>query len=130
MVAFIYADLIVIPLIWIYRKYYGTRPALLIALLLFISMVLAGILVDGLFSLLHLVPTGPRPANAVSTARFSWNYTTFLDIAAIVWAGWLVWLHRSGAARSAHEHEAHEHGIHRDQDELGEGHAADHGHHH
>jgi uncharacterized protein len=124
-IAFIYADLIVLPLIWIYRKYYGTRPALLITLLLFISMVLAGIIVDGIFSLLHLVPTGPRPANAVSMARFSWNYTTFLDIAAIAWAGWLVWLHRRSAARSAaYDHEAHHHGP----GELDEGRAPDHHH--
>jgi hypothetical protein len=48
---------------------------------------------DGLFSALHSVPTGPRPKNAVSEAHFSWNYTTFLDFAAIAWAGWLGFLH-------------------------------------
>jgi uncharacterized membrane protein YraQ (UPF0718 family) len=70
-ISFIYADLIVIPLILIYRKYYGTRPTFFIVLVMFISMVVAGILVDLLFSALHLVPTGPRPKNAVSEAHFS-----------------------------------------------------------
>jgi uncharacterized membrane protein YraQ (UPF0718 family) len=109
-VSFIYADLIVIPLILIYRKYYGTRPTLFILLAMFISMVAAGILVDLLFSALHLVPVGPRPKNALSEAHFSWNYTTFLDLAAIGLAGWFVFLHMRQRTRD-HEHlaQAHEH---------------------
>ena len=105
-ISFIYADLIVIPLILIYRKYYGTRATFYIVLVMFVSMVLAGIFVDVLFSALHLVPTGPRPRNAVSEAHFSWNYTTFLDLAAIAWGGWLLYLnHRASQQdRAVMEH--------------------------
>lgn len=92
-IAFIYADLIIVPLIIIYGKYYGRRAALYITGVLFVSMVVAGLTVDGLFSLLHLVPTGPRPASAISHARFAWNYTTWLDGIALAVAGSLAWVH-------------------------------------
>ncbi len=92
-VAFIYADLIIVPLIIIYGKYYGRRAALYITGVLFVSMVIAGLTVDGLFSLLHLVPTGPRPASAISHAHFAWNYTTWLDGIALAVAGFLAWVH-------------------------------------
>lgn len=97
-IAFIYADLIIVPLIIIYGKYYGRRAAIYITLVLFVSMVVAGLTVDGLFSVLHLVPTGSRPASAISHARFAWNYTTWLDIAALAAAGFLAFTHYRKAA--------------------------------
>ena len=92
-VSFIYADLIIVPLIILYGKYYGRRAAIYITLVLFASMVAAGLLVDGLFTALHLVPTGLRPASAISRAQFAWNYTTWLDIAALIAAGFLAFVH-------------------------------------
>jgi uncharacterized membrane protein YraQ (UPF0718 family) len=68
--AFIYADLIIVPLIVAYKKYYGMRTALYITGVMFVSMALAGLGVDLLFHALHLVPTGPRPASAVARAGF------------------------------------------------------------
>ena len=59
--AFIFADLIVLPIIAAYRKYYGTAFALRITALMFVTMVVAALIVDGLFSALGLIPTGPRP---------------------------------------------------------------------
>ncbi len=91
--AFIYADLIIVPLVVAYKKYYGWRTALYITGVMFVSMVLAGLGVDLLFTALHLVPTGPRPPSAVSRAGFHWDYTTFLDIAALAVAGFLAWRH-------------------------------------
>jgi hypothetical protein len=91
-ISFIYADLIIIPLIFIYRKYYGTKAAIYITAILFVSMVCAGIIVDGLFNLFGLIPTGARPASAIANATFQWNYTTWLDLAAILLSGWFVWL--------------------------------------
>jgi uncharacterized membrane protein YraQ (UPF0718 family) len=91
-IAFIYADLIIIPLILIYQKYYGTKAALYITGVLFVSMVSAGIIVDLFFTALGLIPD-VRPASAIAHASFQWNYTTWLDLAAIVLGGWLVWLH-------------------------------------
>jgi uncharacterized protein len=91
-ISFIYADLIIIPLILIYRKYYGTKAALYITTVLFASMVSAGIIVDLLFGTLGLIPT-VRPPSAIAQASFQWNYTTWLDFIAILLASWFVWIH-------------------------------------
>ena len=96
-ISFIYADLIVIPLLLIYRKYYGVRAAWRITFILFLSMICAGLVVDLIFNALHLVPQGSRPPNAIAMATFSWNYTTWLNLAAIALAAWLVYLHKRRA---------------------------------
>ena len=87
-ISFIYADLIIIPLILIYRKYYGAKAAFYITTVLFVSMVGAGIIVDLLFSALGLIPE-VRPPSAIAQASFQWNYTTWLDFAAIACCGWM-----------------------------------------
>jgi uncharacterized protein len=91
-ISFVYADLIIIPLILIYRKYYGAKAALYITTVLFVSMVSAGIVVDLLFRVLGFIPT-VRPHSAIAEATFHWNYTTWLDFAAILLSGWFVWIH-------------------------------------
>ena len=90
-ISFIYADLIIIPLILVYRKYYGTKTALYITAVMLISMVSAGIIVDLLFDALGLIPT-VRAQNAMTQASFQWNYTTWLDFAAIFVSGWFLWI--------------------------------------
>ena len=55
-IAFIFADLIVLPIVAIYRKYYGTAYALRIVALMFVTMVIAALVVDGLFSATGLIP--------------------------------------------------------------------------
>ena len=97
-ISFIYADLIVIPLLIIYRKYYGTKAAIYITLVLFTSMVIAGIIVDLGFDALGLIPHGPRPPSPVAMASFSLNYTTWLDFMAIAISGWFFWRHLTGAS--------------------------------
>jgi uncharacterized membrane protein YraQ (UPF0718 family) len=90
-ISFIYADLIIIPLILIYRKYYGAKAALYITTVLFISMVGAGIIVDLLFGALGLIPN-VRPPGAIAEASFQWNYTAWLDLAAILLGGSFAWI--------------------------------------
>ena len=90
-VSFIYADLLIVPLILIYRKYYGGRMALYLTMFFFISMAGAGVVVDLLFGALHLLPPGPRPESMIENARFAWNYTTWLDLAALFAFGGLFW---------------------------------------
>jgi uncharacterized protein len=92
-ISFIYADLIVIPLLIIYRKYYGGKAAAYIILVLFVSMVAAGIIVDLLFDALGLIPAGPRPVSPVAMSSFAWNYTAWLDIVAIIVGSSLFYLH-------------------------------------
>lgn len=110
-ISFIYADLIIVPLILIYGKYYGRRAALYITLVLFVSMVVAGLSVDSLFRVLRLIPTGPRPPSAISSAHFAWNYTTWLNLVALAAAGFLTVIHlrRQPPARGEQPH--HEHTV-------------------
>jgi uncharacterized membrane protein YraQ (UPF0718 family) len=92
-ISFIYADLIVIPIIIIYAKYYGARAAAWITAIFYVAMVLAGIVVDLIFGALDWIPRGPRPASAIEHAHITWNYTSVLDLLAIVFAVWLLVLH-------------------------------------
>ena len=87
-VAFIFADLIIIPIILIYRKYYGTGMAVRIVALFYLVMVIAGYLVELIFGTLGLVPAS-RHAK-VSEASVQWNYTTYLNIAFLLLATALV----------------------------------------
>jgi uncharacterized membrane protein YraQ (UPF0718 family) len=90
--AFLFADLIVLPIIAIYRKYCGTRFALRITALMFVTMVIAGLLVDGLFSLLGLVPSGPRPTRADIFGSLQVDYKLFLNLLGLVIFAGLFWL--------------------------------------
>ena len=89
----------------IYGKYYGRRAAVYLTLVLFASMVIAGLAVDLLFGLLHLIPTGPRPASALGNARFAWNYTTWLDLPALAVAVGLAAAHYAAAPSVHSDHE-------------------------
>jgi uncharacterized protein len=104
-ISFIYADLIVIPLIVIYGKYYGLKAATYIVVVLFASMVFAGIIVDLLFSALHLIPSGARPPSPVSHAMITWNYTSWLDLAALFIGGFFLFLYLRGRRSGRHSHE-------------------------
>jgi uncharacterized protein len=88
-ISFIYADLLVIPLILIYRKYFGGRATLYIVAIFYASMVAAGVIVDLAFAALDLIPQGERAVSPIEHATFTWNYTTWLDFAAIAVAAWL-----------------------------------------
>src|SRR5437016_2716476 len=117
--AFIFADLIILPILDIYRKYYGWKMAGFILVTFYTTMVAAGLVVELLFQALHLQRTA-RDAK-VETASLSWNYTTFLNIAFLLLAAALIWRYfrRGGGlamlramnkpgAHAAHEHVAHE----------------------
>jgi uncharacterized protein len=93
-ISFIYADLIVVPLILIYRKYFGGRATFYIVIIFYASMVAAGVIVDLLFAAAGLIPLGPRPANPIEHTMIGWNYTTWLDFIAIAAALWLLTLYR------------------------------------
>ena len=77
---FIFADLIVIPIVLIYRKYYGTRFTVRITGLMFVTMVIAALIVDGIFSGLGLIPTGPRPTRADIFSSIAVNYKLALNV--------------------------------------------------
>ena len=92
-ISFIFADLIALPLVVIYRKYYGTRLTLRLFVTFYAVMAAAGLIVEGLFALVGGIPKD-RPGNIVET-RFQWNYTTVLNIAALAAFVVLYWLYRN-----------------------------------
>jgi uncharacterized protein len=128
-VAFIFADLIIIPILVIYRKYYGTRMMLTLLGIFYATMVAAGYIVEFGFGALGLIPA-TRSAR-VTPAGVTWNYTTILNIVfLLVAAALLVRFFRSGSgpmlkmmsgAPEQHDHDAH----HNDHPAGVQAHAAD-----
>jgi len=88
-VAFLFADLIVLPIVNIYRKYYGLRVAMLLFVLFYAAMAGAGYVVELVFGVLGLVP-GERRIQ-LPQLGITWNYTTVLNILALTVSAVLVW---------------------------------------
>jgi len=88
-ISFIFADLIILPILNIYRKYYGGRMSLYLLAVSYAAMALAGFLVGGAFQLLGLAPTNHHLT--IFATQPTWNYTTFLDIACLLLMAVLAW---------------------------------------
>jgi uncharacterized protein len=143
-VAFIFADLIILPIINIYRKYYGWRMALFITGTFYATMVIAGYVIELIFTVLHVVPSGRNAS--VMEAQISWNYTTWLNIAFLALAAVLLgrffttggreMLRMMGGDPDAHERHDHAESPHHDgngergaqQHAQGDPHSGHHGH--
>jgi uncharacterized protein len=88
-ISFIFADLIILPILDIYRRYYGLKVAAILTLIFYAAMVGAGYVVELLFGALRLVPA--RRAAVIATETISWNYTSWLNIVAIAASALLLW---------------------------------------
>ncbi|HEV2339434.1 MAG TPA: permease [Patescibacteria group bacterium] len=84
-VSFIFADLIVLPILNIYRKYYGWKMMAYILVTFYATMAAAGYIIEFLFAVLHIIPTN-RNVVMISSG-ISWNYTSILNIAFLLIAG-------------------------------------------
>jgi hypothetical protein len=78
--SFLFADLIVLPIITIYRKYYGTAFALRITTLMLVTMMMAALIVEALFSGIGLAPHGPRPSRAHIFGSIRIDHTLVLNV--------------------------------------------------
>ncbi len=110
-IAFIFADLIVLTIVAIYVKYYGWPFALRITALMFVTMVVAALAVDGLFSTLGLIPTGPRPTRADIFGSVQLDYKLVLNVLGLAIFSVLFWLtarddRRTSATCPAHAAES------------------------
>jgi uncharacterized protein len=92
-ISFIFADLITVPLLLIYKKYYGLKLTVRLFFTFWAVMAAAGLAVEGIFAIFGAVPTS-RPEAPVPE-QFSWNYTTFLNILFLGVLAFLYWLHRN-----------------------------------
>jgi uncharacterized protein len=116
--AFIFADLIIIPILVIYRKYYGARMMLTILGIFYAAMVVAGYVIEFLFGALGLIPH--TRAAKVTEQALQWNYTTVLNIIfLLVAAALLVRFFRTrgaamltmmGGTPDGHQHDHQRHG--------------------
>jgi uncharacterized membrane protein YraQ (UPF0718 family) len=107
--AFLFADLIVLPIVAIYRKYYGWSFAWRITLVMLVSMMLAALVVAGLFELLGLAPSGPRPTRSHVFGSVSIDYKLVLNALGVVvfatlWGLTVRLRGRAGAAHASHHH--------------------------
>ncbi|MFJ5306588.1 permease [Streptomyces sp. NPDC088350] len=87
-IAFIYADLLILPILNIYRKYYGARMAGFLLVTFFTAMAVAGYLVEFAFGGLGLIPD--QADAKIPDDGITWNYTTWLNIAFLLLAASLV----------------------------------------
>jgi uncharacterized membrane protein YraQ (UPF0718 family) len=88
-IAFIFADLIVIPVLNIYRKYYGLKMAGFLFATFYVAMAVAALIVEVIFSGFALVPS--EHSARVVEASITWDYTTWLNLAFLILAAFLVW---------------------------------------
>ena len=107
--AFLYADLIVLPLLDVYRRYFGWKMAAYIGGIFFATMVIAALIMDLAFSGLGLVPP-PNPDVRAQVETFSFNYTFFLNLAFGALAAWLAYVSRKNPMQ--HGHQGHGGGEH------------------
>jgi uncharacterized membrane protein YraQ (UPF0718 family) len=94
-IAFIFADLIVLTIVAAYRKYYGTPFALRITALMFVTIVLAALIVDLLFGLAGLIPQGPRPTREDVFGSVQLDYKLVLNLIALAIFGALMGMTRA-----------------------------------
>ncbi len=92
-VSFIFADLIALPLLLIYRRYYGTRLMLRMLIVFWGVMSTAGLITEGIFGAAGLVPQNHQVQ--IVSDHFSWNYTTILNIIFLALFGLLYWTYRN-----------------------------------
>jgi uncharacterized protein len=97
-IAFLFADLLIPPIVAYYRKVYGGGFARQLVLVMYAAIVVASLVVEGVFSLIGFVPSERPSVDSVTERAVTWNYTSFLDIAAtVVFVGLMALTFRRGA---------------------------------
>jgi uncharacterized membrane protein YraQ (UPF0718 family) len=77
-ISFLFADLLILPILNIYRRYYGLRVASILAVTFYLAIAGAALLVEALFSAVHLIPAHRQLA--IMNASITWNYTSVLNL--------------------------------------------------
>jgi len=95
-IAFVYADLITIPVLNVYRKYYGWKIMLYILGVFFVTMAFTGFLMELLFDALGIVPDLAGGETATEQTYFELNYTFYLNLVAFALSGFLLYVYRRG----------------------------------
>ncbi len=95
-IAFVFADLIALPLLLIYRKYYGTRLTAKLLAVFWATMSVSGLVTEYVFQAAGILPAAvPSRHGMVGRDVFGWNYTTVLDVIALLVFAVISWLYRN-----------------------------------
>ncbi|HXB16214.1 MAG TPA: permease [Solirubrobacteraceae bacterium] len=97
--AFLFADLIVLPIVLAYRKYYGWPFTVRIVALMFVTMVMAALALDAVFGGLGLIPGGPRPSRSEVFGSVAVDYKLFLNLLGVAIFASLFWMTRRRGVR-------------------------------
>nr|WP_232820530.1 permease [Halorussus litoreus] len=95
-IAFVYADLITIPVLNVYRKYYGWKIMLYILGVFFVTMAFTGFLMELLFDAFGIIPDLAGGETATEQTYFELNYTFYLNLIAFALSGFLLYVYRRG----------------------------------
>ncbi|WP_436927887.1 permease [Halosimplex amylolyticum] len=95
-IAFVYADLITVPVLNVYRKYYGWKVMAYILGVFFVTMAFTGFLMEQLFEALGIVPNLAGGQTATEQTYFELNYTFYLNLIAFALSGFLLYVYRRG----------------------------------
>ncbi|MFC3959492.1 permease [Halovivax cerinus] len=95
-IAFVYADLITVPVLNVYRKYYGWKVMAYILGVFFVTMAFTGFLMEQLFDVLGIVPDLAGGTTASEQTYFELNYTFYLNVIAFALSGFLFYVYRRG----------------------------------
>ena len=95
-IAFVYADLITVPVLNVYRKYYGWKIMLYILGVFFVTMAFTGFLMELLFDAFGIVPDLAGGETATEQTYFELNYTFYLNLIAFALSGFLLYVYRRG----------------------------------
>ncbi|MFC7139952.1 permease [Halosimplex aquaticum] len=105
--SYIYADLIVPPIMDAYREYYGTKFAAILSGMIFVSAVFTGVLMHFLFLSVGLIPA---PSSVqIAEVSIEMNYKMVLNVLATVFFLFLYWLHRQDSVGETGKHSGHAH---------------------
>jgi uncharacterized protein len=97
-IAFLFGDLIILPIVNIHRKYYGWRAAFTLLVLFYAAMAGAALAVEWIFLALHLTPQA-HSMNMTMEMGFRWDHTAWLNVIFLTLAAGLLWrFFRSGGA--------------------------------
>ncbi len=114
--AFIFSDLVVFPVIRVNAKYYGWKVALYIVGVFFAALVATAILMHYGFSLFGVLPKSAAASNSQSTERFAIDYTFWLNLIFLAATGVLAWLRFGSGKKQKKQHQQNQHQEHQGQD--------------
>ncbi len=107
--AFIFSDLVVLPVLRINASYYGWKMALYILAIMLVGIVSASLIMHYSLVLLGLLPDFGGQTSMGDREFFKWNYQTLLNIVFLAMTAALLWFWRQGQKQKAHDHEHHDH---------------------